>query len=425
MSHVQAAPVDTWEKVAACESSGRWHVNTGNGYFGGLQFKQSTWEQYGGTRYAVRADGASKAEQIAVAEKVLAGQGPGAWPACGPEAGLTRGNAEDRAARTGARPASQREAIARQAAREQARQMPGQRRTDDPEGQEHRRGNQTHEVLPGDTLSSIAQDHTVRGGWPALYERNRSTVGDDPDLILPGQRLALRPAPPRPATKSPQPERGAREAAAADSAQDREAGPKGEKKAEKKAEHKTERKAEGRQDRQPAEKRADQRQDQRRAKAPAPQPAPDREQRPADRRQERSAAPAYTAPIPGVRPGTAYRQTGSSWSAGYHTGVDFPVPTGTSVTAVTRATVVSAGWGGAYGYQVVLRHHDGRYSQYAHLSAISVSAGQRVEPGQRVGRAGNTGNSTGPHLHFEIRTGSGYGSDIDPLAYLRAHGVRV
>ncbi|MFC9490407.1 M23 family metallopeptidase, partial [Streptomyces hydrogenans] len=114
-----------------------------------------------------------------------------------------------------------------------------------------------------------------------------------------------------------------------------------------------------------------------------------------------------------------------SWSSGYHTGVDFPVPTGTTVKAVSDGKIVSAGWGGAYGYQIVVRHDDGRYSQYAHLSAVSVREGQRVTGGQRIGRSGSTGNSSGPHLHFEVRTGPGYGSDIDPLAYLRARGVSI
>ncbi|MEU0276371.1 transglycosylase family protein, partial [Streptomyces sp. NPDC006307] len=86
-----AASVDVWEKVAACESTNNWKINTGNGYYGGLQFTQSTWEAYGGTRYAPRADLATKDQQIAIAEKVLKGQGPRAWPACSVKAGLTRG----------------------------------------------------------------------------------------------------------------------------------------------------------------------------------------------------------------------------------------------------------------------------------------------------------------------------------------------
>lgn len=90
-SRASAATVTTWDKVADCESSGNWKINTGNGYYGGLQFSQSTWAAYGGTRYAPRADLATKREQILVAEKTLAGQGPGAWPVCGARAGLSRG----------------------------------------------------------------------------------------------------------------------------------------------------------------------------------------------------------------------------------------------------------------------------------------------------------------------------------------------
>lgn len=123
--------------------------------------------------------------------------------------------------------------------------------------------------------------------------------------------------------------------------------------------------------------------------------------------------------------GTGYHVAGSHWSKGYHTGVDFLVPTGTSVRAVAAGRVVAAGWGGSYGYQVVLRHADGRYTQYAHLSAISVRAGQEVTAGRRIGRSGSTGNVTGPHLHFEVRTGPDFGSDVDPLAYLRAGGVTI
>ena len=81
-----------WDAVAACESGGNWAINTGNGYQGGLQFSSSTWSSAGGTRYAPRADLASKAEQIATAQRVLASQGPGAWPTCGKRAGLTRAN---------------------------------------------------------------------------------------------------------------------------------------------------------------------------------------------------------------------------------------------------------------------------------------------------------------------------------------------
>jgi cell wall-associated NlpC family hydrolase len=87
----EAASVSTWDKVAACESGGNWSINTGNGFYGGLQFTASTWLAYGGGSYASRADHATRPEQIRIAEKVLTGQGPGAWPECGPKAGLSRG----------------------------------------------------------------------------------------------------------------------------------------------------------------------------------------------------------------------------------------------------------------------------------------------------------------------------------------------
>ncbi|GAB3077132.1 transglycosylase family protein [Phycicoccus sp. Root563] len=87
-----ASAATVWDRVAACESGGNWAINTGNGYYGGLQFSPSTWDAYGGERYANNAHQASKAEQISVAKKVLAAQGPGAWPTCGARAGLTRAN---------------------------------------------------------------------------------------------------------------------------------------------------------------------------------------------------------------------------------------------------------------------------------------------------------------------------------------------
>lgn len=133
----------------------------------------------------------------------------------------------------------------------------------------------------------------------------------------------------------------------------------------------------------------------------------------------------WVAPVADDHVGTGYRVSGSMWSSGYHTGVDFPVGVGTAIRAVGPGTVVTAGWNSAYGYQVVIKHGDGMYSQYAHLSSLTVVVGQVVKGGDQIGYSGATGNVSGPHLHFEIRTGPTYGSDTDPLAYLRAHGVRV
>jgi hypothetical protein len=81
-----------WDRVAACESGGNWHINTGNGFYGGLQFTLQTWRGFGGASYAPRADLATRSQQIDIAQRVLARQGPGAWPVCSVRAGLSRSN---------------------------------------------------------------------------------------------------------------------------------------------------------------------------------------------------------------------------------------------------------------------------------------------------------------------------------------------
>ncbi|MEW2582471.1 transglycosylase family protein [Streptomyces virginiae] len=402
-SVADAASVDTWNKVAACESTNNWRINTGNGYYGGLQFSQSTWQAFGGTAYAPRADLATKDQQIAVAEKVLKGQGPGAWPTCGKGAGLTRG---------GPSPVLAAQVPAQPGARSQPRTQ--EVRTTPVQGSSTPRPTGTsvlpnpYVVAPGDSLSAIATEQHVEGGWQALYETNRAVVGDNPNLIFPGQRLTMRVTTAPPAPPAQNPEKPPRTAEPVKPGQ-----PAAEKPAERPATEPVKKETP-----KPAEKPAG-----KPAEKPAEKPAGKPDTQPASA-QQKPAASGFSAPVDAAL-GTAYRVSGSSWSSGYHTGVDFPVATGTTVKSVGPGQVVSAGWAGAYGYQVVIRHTDGRYSQYAHLSALGVKAGQQVSGGQRIGRSGSTGNSTGPHLHFEIRTGPGYGSDIDPLKYLRGHGVRI
>ncbi|EAP97102.1 putative secreted protein [Janibacter sp. HTCC2649] len=92
MAQSASAGGTVWDRVAACESGGNWAINTGNGYYGGLQFSYSTWKGFGGQRYATTANKASKGQQIEIAQKVLKTQGPGAWPVCSKRAGLTREN---------------------------------------------------------------------------------------------------------------------------------------------------------------------------------------------------------------------------------------------------------------------------------------------------------------------------------------------
>ncbi|MFZ4179667.1 transglycosylase family protein [Streptomyces sp. R02] len=386
----QAADVGTWEKVAACESTGNWDINTGNGYYGGLQFSQSTWEAFGGTRYAPRADLATKDQQIAVAEKVLDGQGPGAWPTCSVRAGLTRDGADP-----DIRPATDRADRAERDDRSDRRTtVEDVRPHTTPQARAGRA--EMYTVVHGDTLSGIADQERVRGGWQGLYQTNRSTIGADPDLILPGQRLKLTGGTTAAGGTAEAPAKPSGKKAAAPRTEQKKVAPRTE-------ERKTEKKA---------------------AKTEK------REQERADRSRSSSSGSSASSSAQRVAPvsaalGTPYHKAGSSWSKGYHTGVDFPVPTGTPVKSVGAGTVVAAGWEGSFGYQVVVRHSDGRYSQYAHLSAISVKDGQSVGAGQRIGRSGSTGNSSGPHLHFEVRTGPGFGSDVDPLAYLRAGGVNI
>ncbi|MFJ5897889.1 M23 family metallopeptidase [Streptomyces sp. NPDC093064] len=145
----------------------------------------------------------------------------------------------------------------------------------------------------------------------------------------------------------------------------------------------------------------------------------------AAREAERKRLNAFVTPILDSYVSTGYRTGGSLWSSGTHTGIDFHAASGTTVRAVGIGTVVETGWGGAYGNQVVIRMADGMYTQYGHLSSIGVSVGQQVVPGQQIGLSGATGNVTGPHLHFEARTSPDYGSDIDPVGYLRRHGLNI
>jgi murein DD-endopeptidase MepM/ murein hydrolase activator NlpD len=230
----------------------------------------------------------------------------------------------------------------------------------------------TYSVRVGDYLSKIADEQHVSGGWKKLYADNRQAVGDDPSLIHPGLKLSIGKKAKAGATKTG--------SSSSSSARTEKAEPK---KASSKSTAVTQ--------------SAD----------------------------TTSSASGFTLPVSGATIGTGYRVAGSMWSSGYHTGVDFVVPTGTSLKAVGAGTVVSAGWGGAYGNQVVIKLADGYYAQYAHLSQLSVSAGQTVSEGQQIGLSGATGNVTGPHLHFEIRTTPDYGSDVDPVAYLRSKGVAV
>ncbi|MCI0384436.1 murein hydrolase activator EnvC [Streptomyces sp. CNQ085] len=140
---------------------------------------------------------------------------------------------------------------------------------------------------------------------------------------------------------------------------------------------------------------------------------------------QEAALGRWARPVTGdYRVSAAYGIPGN-WQAGHHTGIDFAMPVGTPVHAVGAGSVVFAGEAGAYGRAVTIRMDDGYYALYAHLSRISANGGQRVGAGSPVGSSGATGRVTGPHLHFEVRSKRGYGSDVDPVAYLARRGVRL
>lgn len=198
-SGAQAASVDTWDAVAQCESSGDWSINTGNGYYGGLQFKQSSWEAAGGTQYAPRADLASKDQQIAAAERLMAIQGPGAWE-CAPAGNLTGAGPGAQVAPSSAEQAAPQQGATEQTAPTQpepARSGSAQPQADarpeapraDRGGAERAQGGD-YRVVAGDTLSRIAAEQNVDGGWQKLFELNKDVV-KSADVIFPGQQLNL------------------------------------------------------------------------------------------------------------------------------------------------------------------------------------------------------------------------------------------
>ena len=125
--------------------------------------------------------------------------------------------------------------------------------------------------------------------------------------------------------------------------------------------------------------------------------------------------PTYIYPVSGrVSSSFGRRKAPKKGASTYHKGMDFAVPTGTAIRATSGGVVTKAGWGSGYGYVVYIRHPDGKESRYGHCSKVLVKAGQSVKQGEKIALSGNTGISTGPHLHFEILVG---GSQVNPLTY--------
>ena len=223
-----AAATSAWDKLASCESGGNWGINTGNGYYGGLQFADGTWDGAGGEKYASRADLATRAEQIVVASRVLDDRGWSPWPACSSRMGL--GGEERREALATAeelkaqvngggqqrngdatkssgdgqkadKPATEKKAEPVADKDDKSDKPAAEKRAEDNRVQTERASRGKHRkaataagvyvVRRGDTLSAIARAKDLPGGWQNLYRMNKKTIGANPGLIHPGQRLHL------------------------------------------------------------------------------------------------------------------------------------------------------------------------------------------------------------------------------------------
>lgn len=171
------ASATNWDAIAQCESSGNWNTSTGNGYYGGLQFSQSTWRAYGGTGNPANA---SREQQIAVAERVLQGQGIGAWPVCGKKSG----SASPAKAKSIA-PKATKKVTPKKSTAPVTKQAPtvANVANSNPAGD--------YTVVSGDTLTEIATKFNVQGGYQKLQELNKAYV-PNADFIVVGQKLATK-----------------------------------------------------------------------------------------------------------------------------------------------------------------------------------------------------------------------------------------
>ncbi|MER7643250.1 transglycosylase family protein [Streptomyces sp. NPDC126522] len=192
-----AADSGVWDRIAQCESGGNWHINTGNGYYGGLQFSAGTWRAYGGSAYAATADQASKSAQITVASKVQRAQGWGAWPVCSVRAGAS-GSAPAGSSGTVSEKSTRTKKSTTESTSESTTKKSTKKATPSKPAKTPARGTNNasrgtsrgdYTVREGDTLSGIAAQHGTT--WRKVYAANKAVIGGDPDLIVPGQQLDL------------------------------------------------------------------------------------------------------------------------------------------------------------------------------------------------------------------------------------------
>jgi resuscitation-promoting factor RpfA len=194
-----AADSGVWDRIAQCESGGNWHINTGNGYYGGLQFSAGTWRAYGGSAYAATADQASRSAQIAVASKVQHAQGWGAWPVCSARAGASgsapaasSGTVTEKSTKKSTKKSTT-ESTSQSTTKKSTRKTSPSTSVKTPDRGTNNASRGTsrgdYTVRSGDTLSAIAAGHGST--WRKIYAANKAVIGGDPDLIVPGQRLDL------------------------------------------------------------------------------------------------------------------------------------------------------------------------------------------------------------------------------------------
>jgi LysM repeat protein len=173
----EASSKTVWDRVAKCESGGRWKINTHNGYYGGLQFSARTWSGFGGKKYASKANKATKAEQIAIARRVLARQGRGAWGSCARKAHLTKKNGK---ANKHATPSTN------PGVKKKAKKAPANPAPKATTPAVHK----TIHVKRGDTLRKLAKRYNVKGGWKGLWKLNKKAL-PSPNQIYVGQVLRI------------------------------------------------------------------------------------------------------------------------------------------------------------------------------------------------------------------------------------------
>lgn len=412
-----AASVDAWDRVAVCESDGLW--NRPDGDFGkssgGLQFQPASWND---ALAYLRSKGvdtsgypqgpghqaykATKQQQIIAGEALLALQGPGAWTcnakvgyplqSSGPNASMFKGGVNPYPVTSTPKPTQP--------------SAPSKPTTT---------SSTKYTVKSGDTLSGIAKLKKVEGGWQVLYKANVSVVGSNPNLIKPGQVLSI----PQPTIKYTVKTGDNLTSIAA----------KYKVSGGWKALYDLNKSAIGSNPNfiRPGLVLT----------IPGSVSAPSTPSAPVTPKPTTPpVSQGYVAPLSAgsyVKGDNLLIGSGGSMSrsAGGHSGLDLIAPQGTPVKSVAAGTVIHAGYGyagAAYGNHVVIKHADGKYTLYAHLSASTVSTGAAVSAGQMIGNVGSTGNSSGPHLHFEVRTDPknfSAGIFLNPVIYLASKGVTL